>query len=70
MLVKANAMGFYDGKRRREGDVFEVKDGIKSKWFDPVSKGTKPEVKVVEKEKPKALSELGKEIGSGIPKAL
>jgi len=29
MLVVAKASGFYDGKRRRVGEFFEVKQGLK-----------------------------------------
>lgn len=36
MQVVAYSMGFYKGERRRPGDVFEVPDGLKSKWFAPV----------------------------------
>lgn len=33
MKVKALTDGFYGGVRQRAGEVFEVKDGLKSKWF-------------------------------------
>jgi hypothetical protein len=42
MLVKAKQPGFYGGARRRQGDVFEVAEGVKSKWFDPVEGKAKP----------------------------
>lgn len=70
MLAKANATGFYDGARRRAGDVFEVKDGAKASWFSAVPKDTKPEVKKVEQEKPIAVSELAKKVGAENLKAL
>lgn len=35
MRVKATATGFHGGFRRRSGDVFEVPDGSRSKWFVP-----------------------------------
>ena len=38
MKVKALFQGFHAGARRRPGEVFEVKDGTKSKWFVPVEK--------------------------------
>lgn len=53
MLVKANQTGFYNGKRQREGDVFEVKDGTVAKWFDPLTQA--PEVEApVKKSRKKA----------------
>lgn len=36
MRVIAKAMGFYGGIRRREGQVFEVPEGTKGSWFEPV----------------------------------
>jgi len=36
MKVIATKMGFYGGARRREGSVFDVKDGEKAEWFRPV----------------------------------
>lgn len=36
MKVQAITDGFYGGARRRAGAVFEVADGVKSKWFTPV----------------------------------
>lgn len=50
MRVKATKVGFYDGSRRRVGDVFEVPDGIKGKWFEPMPVTEAPKV---EKSKPK-----------------
>lgn len=53
MLVKANQIGFYNGRRYREGAVFEVQDGAVAKWFDPAAtKSVEAEVK-----KPKAKAE-------------
>ncbi|OZI58711.1 hypothetical protein [Bordetella genomosp. 1] len=42
MLVRATKQG-YGGKNgqhqlREEGDVFEVEDGAKGSWFEPVEK--------------------------------
>jgi hypothetical protein len=43
--VKAMALGFYDNRRRRKGEVFEIKDESEmGKWM----KKMKPEVKVSE----------------------
>lgn len=50
MLVRATAVG-YAGKNghalRQPGDVFEVEDGAKATWFEPVEepKGSKPKGK-------------------------
>lgn len=35
-IAKALQTGFYDGKRRREGEVFPVKDGATAAWFEIV----------------------------------
>lgn len=62
MKVQAITDGFYGGVRQRAGAVFEVKDGVKSKWFTPVAakdaapaKATKPKQK---KDDAVALSQL------------
>jgi hypothetical protein len=63
MKVKAITDGFYGGERKRAGAVFEVKDGAKSKWFEPVkdaSPAAKPKAKPAKSEEPLALSELQK----------
>lgn len=36
MKVRAIKAGFYASVRREVGEVFDVKDGAKSKWFVPV----------------------------------
>jgi hypothetical protein len=46
MKVKAKALGFYGGSRRRPGEVFEVPEGARAKWFEPVSAApAEPEAK-------------------------
>lgn len=35
MKVIAKAAGFVGGCRRRKGDIFDVPDGAKAKWFEP-----------------------------------
>lgn len=37
MLVKAKRLGYYDHKRRKEGDVFSLdsKDDFSEKWMEP-----------------------------------
>lgn len=52
MKVKAIKPGFY-GSRRRVGDVFDVKDGARGSWFEPV------EAAEAAKPKPKAKAKGG-----------
>lgn len=59
MKVKALQQGYYKNQRRREGDVFEVPEGTKSKWFVPLDAA--PEKAEPEAE-PDTLSGIGKEI--------
>lgn len=40
MKVRALKQGYYGGSRRREGEVFDVKDGAKASWFVPVESAT------------------------------
>jgi hypothetical protein len=63
MKVQAKAVGFYGGARHRAGDVFEVKDGTKSSWFEPVETAKQAPAKSAKakKEEPVALSDLQKE---------
>lgn len=35
MRVKATKLGFYGG-RRQPGDEFDVPEGLKGSWFEPV----------------------------------
>jgi hypothetical protein len=42
MKVKASQIGFYGGSRRRPGEVFEVPEGFKGKWFQPVQAEQEP----------------------------
>lgn len=68
MKVQAITDGFYGGVRRRAGSVFDVKDGVESKWFAPVvAKSEEPAAKAApakagkgksKKEDPVALSQL------------
>ncbi|MCP1404428.1 hypothetical protein [Achromobacter insolitus] len=37
MKVRAIKQGFYGDDLKAPGDVFEVKDGSKAKWFVPAS---------------------------------
>ncbi len=63
MKVRAIADGFYGGERKRAGAVFEVKDGARSKWFEPVKESTpvgQPKAKPAKKEEPIAMSQLQK----------
>lgn len=42
MLVKATRQGYFGNQRRKEGEVFEVPEGTKGSWMQPVEKPTKP----------------------------
>jgi len=57
MRVIATQLGFYKGSRVREGQVFEVPDGLKGKWFKPYV--------AAESELPAAKQKRGK--GKGEP---
>ena len=55
MKVRAISTGFYGGARRREGEVFDAKDGATAKWFEPLepvdpkpAKGSKAKADKVE----------------------
>ena len=37
MRVTATKTGFYKGTRYREGQVFEVREGVTSSWFEPMA---------------------------------
>ena len=53
MKVRAISMGFHGGARRRAGEVFEIEDGAKGSWFEPV------EAAEPVKPKPKAKAKGG-----------
>jgi hypothetical protein len=63
MLVRALQLGFWGNTRRRAGEVFEVPDGTKAKWFAPESETKAPERP--KRTAPVALSQLGKELPKG-----
>lgn len=55
MQVRAISVGFYGGSRRREGEVFDVKDGDEAKWFEPTEpQESKAEAKAEAKARQKA----------------
>ena len=54
MQVRALSTGFYGGSRRREGEVFNVKDGDSAKWFEPVEPVEPVEAKPAKAAKAKA----------------
>lgn len=64
MKVVATAIGFYGGERRRPGAVFEVKDGTKARWFQPLEEAQKAKPKAAAKkaDEPTTLSEIGKQL--------
>lgn len=66
MRVIAKQVGFYNGSRVRVGQVFEVPEGTKGKWFEPVPvaeveapKVDKPKRKA-KGDEPATLGELAK----------
>lgn len=61
MKVRALQAGFFGG-RRRAGDVFDVPEGTKGKWFAPVadSKAAAAAPAKPAKQEPQALSQRGK----------
>lgn len=70
MEVRALEMGFFDGRRIRPGQTFEVPEGTKARWFKPVGEPVKGAEKAAEKAaakgkgkkaEPATLSELGTE---------
>jgi hypothetical protein len=64
MLVIANQIGFYNGRRYRAGQVFEAQDGAAAKWFDPVA--TKSVEVAVKKTKVKAEKEVEKTLSEAV----
>lgn len=65
--VVALAMGFFDGKRRREGETFLVPDSTTARWFAEVEgpahkaqKSKEAKEKAKAKEEPRTLSELAR----------
>lgn len=70
MLVVAKAVGFYDGKRRRVGEFFEVKDGHKASWFEAVQSAKAAPAKKEEKAAPATFSEMNKEAQAAEDKAI
>lgn len=43
MKVRAKELGFYNGKRRREGEVFDLLPGDKpGKWMEALEADAKP----------------------------
>lgn len=65
MKVRATAMGFHGGSRRREGDVFEVPEGVTGSWFEPIAKA--PKAAKPEPEAPQTLAEGAKLFGQVVP---
>lgn len=58
MQVRAISVGFYGGSRRREGEVFDVKDGDEAKWFEPTEpQESKAEAKARQKAEAKAKAD-------------
>jgi hypothetical protein len=66
MKVKALKLGYYDNKRRREGQVFDIKNEkeFSEKWMEYVEKDEKPSVKVEKPREAKALSQAMGKVGA------
>lgn len=64
MLVIANQIGFYNGRRYRAGDVFEAQEGATGKWFDPVK--VESEVAPAKKSKAKAEKVVEKTLSEAV----
>lgn len=65
MKVRATAVGFHGGSRRRPGDTFDVPEGTKGSWFEPASKPAKASQKA--EPEPRTLAEGGKLFGQVVP---
>jgi hypothetical protein len=79
MRVIATKLGFYGGARVREGQVFDVPEGIKGKWFKPFVETAEAPAKSAESKKakpqkgkadngPTTFSEIAKQDAALIPK--
>ena len=67
MKVIATKLGFYNGSRVREGQVFDVPDGAKSKWFEPYGNGEAAAPKPKRgKSAPETFSEIAKQDGEDL----
>lgn len=68
MKIRVTQIAFWDGSRRRVGQVLEVPEGTKGAWFEVVEgepSAAKPARAKKERAEPIALSEIGKEAPSG-----
>jgi hypothetical protein len=62
MKVRATQLGFYNGSRKRPGDVFDIPDGAKiGSWFVPADSPA-PESQAPDNVEPIALSQLSKKM--------
>ena len=67
MKVIATAPGFFANCRRRQGDVFDVPDGTKAKWFVPFTApvAQAPAAATVAKPAPKVIKVAKATKGAG-----
>ena len=68
MKIRVTQTAFWDGSRRRVGQVLEVPEGTKGSWFEVVEgepSAAKQARAKKEKPEPVALSEIGKEAPVG-----
>lgn len=67
MEVIATKEGFFGGERKRVGDKFEVQDGCKAKWFEPVATGEAKVKKTKAGEKDSTPKTLGEKTRQDAP---
>ena len=60
MKVRATKLGFHDGAMRHPGQVFEVPEGTKGKWFVSADTPLPPEEDKPKSDEPSTLAELGR----------
>ncbi|KAA3649393.1 MAG: hypothetical protein DWQ11_18805 [Proteobacteria bacterium] len=66
MKVRAIKAGYYGGSRRREGEVFDVKDGVKAKWFAPAEMPALAKPKQARGKAPETFSDLAKQDAASV----
>ncbi len=70
MQVRAKKIGYHDLKRRREGDVFDVKHGFKlGSWMEELDANGKPKAKAEAKAKADAKPEPKAKAEAKAPKS-
>jgi hypothetical protein len=80
IMVEATQLGFYNSRRRRPGDVFEIRDNqaFSRKWMRPAPKNSSPthqdfteeELEAARKTDKQAAADLGMPIPGREPETL